>query len=70
MASLKQFAVEALAIHEEHRARDFVAARELAMFSLEENCDAAGKRRDSMRHRLARLERKISRSREAGLFPG
>jgi uncharacterized protein YprB with RNaseH-like and TPR domain len=70
MESLRQFAVEALAIHEEHRTRDFEAARELAMFSLEEQTGAAGRRRDSMRHRLARLERKISRGRETGLFPG
>ena len=34
--ALRQFAAEALAIHQEHRAKDYLAARELAMFALEE----------------------------------
>jgi uncharacterized protein YprB with RNaseH-like and TPR domain len=68
--ALRQFAAEALAIHQEHRARDYVAARELAMFALEESSDAAGRRKDGLRHRLARLERKISKGREARLFSG
>ena len=37
LEALRQFAAEALAIHHEHRARDYVAARELAMFALEED---------------------------------
>ena len=55
--SLRQFAIEALAIHQEHRARDLHAARELALFALEET--AGSRRADGMRHRLARLDRKL-----------
>ena len=70
--TLRQFAAEALAIHQEHRTRDFVAARELAMFALDEISDAAGRRalKDGLRHRLARLEKKISKNRDARLFSG
>ncbi len=56
---LRQFAAEALAIHREHRDRDFSGAREVALFALKEG---AGRREDGLRHRLARLDRKISRS--------
>ena len=35
-ATLRQFAVEALAIHHEHRERDLETARELALFALKE----------------------------------
>jgi len=70
--ALRQFAAEALAIHQEHRAKDYLAARELAMFALEEISDAPGRRargKDGLRHRLARLDRKITREREgAPLF--
>ena len=59
LAELRQFATEALAIHHEHRERDFASARELALFALQET---AGARADGMRHRLARLDRKISRN--------
>ncbi len=65
MASLRLFAAEALAIHHEHRARDYGAARELALFALEE-VKGQAPRADSMRHRLARLERKIAKRRSAG----
>ena len=54
LVSLRQFAIEALAIHHEHRARDLRAARELALFALEE--ETASPRADGMRHRLARLD--------------
>lgn len=57
LADLRQFATEALAIHHEHRERDLDGARELALFALQ---DAAGARADGMRHRLARIDRKIS----------
>jgi uncharacterized protein len=57
LADLRQFATEALAIHHEHRERDLDGARELALFALQE---AAGARADGMRHRLARIDRKIS----------
>jgi uncharacterized protein len=68
--ALRQFAAGALAIHQEHRAHDFVAARELAMFALEEVNDAAGRRGLGLRHRLARLEKKISKNQDARLFSG
>lgn len=72
--ALRQFAAEALAIHQEHRTRDYLAARELAMFALEEIADAPGRRargKDGLRHRLARLDRKITRERESSpLFWG
>jgi hypothetical protein len=68
LEALRQFAAEALAIHHEHRARDYVTARELAMFALEDVSDAAGRRRDGLRHRLARLEKKISKGLDAPLF--
>jgi len=56
-AALRQFAVEALAIHHEHRERDLETARELALFALDEGGDS--RRADGYRHRLARLERKL-----------
>jgi uncharacterized protein len=64
--SLRAFAIEALAIHQEHRVRDLSAARELALFALEEH--AASSRADGMRHRLARLDRKLARRQNAQLF--
>jgi hypothetical protein len=57
LADVRQFATEALAIHHEHRERDLDGARELALFALQ---DGAGAREDGMRHRLARIDRKIS----------
>jgi tetratricopeptide (TPR) repeat protein len=59
MRALRNFAAEALAIHHEHRDRDLPAARELALFALEE-AEETGSRADGIRHRLARLERKIA----------
>jgi hypothetical protein len=64
--SLRQFAIEALAIHQEHRTRDLHAARELALFALEES--SSSRRADGMRHRLARLDRKLARKQNAQLF--
>ena len=64
--SLREFALEALAVHHEHRARDFKAARELALFALEEPTSVA--RAHGMRHRLARLERKLAKMQNAQLF--
>jgi uncharacterized protein len=64
--SLREFAIEALAIHQEHRTRDLRAARELALFALEEN--SRSRRADGMRHRLARLDRKLARKQNAQLF--
>jgi hypothetical protein len=65
LAELRQFAAEALAIHHEHRERDLTGARELALFALEE---AGGRRADGVRHRLARLDRKIAQKTDAQLF--
>jgi hypothetical protein len=63
MAALRDFAAEALAIHHEHRARDLATARELALFALEEIGmeQRRARRADGIRHRLARLDRKIAR---------
>lgn len=63
LGDLRQVAVEALAIHQEHRAKDLTGARELALASLEES----GGRSESVRHRLARLERKLARTGELPL---
>jgi uncharacterized protein YprB with RNaseH-like and TPR domain len=65
-AALREFAVEALAIHQEHRERDLTAARELALFALDEGI--GGRRADSYRHRLARLDRKLARKENPQLF--
>ncbi|MEX1128649.1 MAG: ribonuclease H-like domain-containing protein [Vicinamibacterales bacterium] len=64
LGDLRQVAVEALAIHQEHRAKDLAGARELALTSLEES---GGQRAESVRHRLARLDRKLARSGDAAL---
>ena len=58
LSALRRFAAEALAIHHEHRDRDFVAAKEVALFALE---DADRVRADRVRYRLARLDRKLNR---------
>ncbi len=54
----KREALEALAIHHEHRARDLEAARAFALSALQLSNDA--KRVDDVRHRLGRLSRKLS----------
>jgi hypothetical protein len=64
LGDLRQVAVEALAIHHEHRARDLAGARELALAALDE----AGARSDAVRYRLARLDRKLSKKTDAQLF--
>ena len=65
LSELRQCAVEALAIHHEHRDRDLLSARELALFALQ---DGDGRGSDGMRHRLARIDRKIAKKRDAQLF--
>jgi uncharacterized protein len=70
MEALRDFAVEALAIHHEHRDRDLKTARELALGALKER---KGEGRDDRRaegyaHRLARLERKLARKENAQLL--
>ncbi|MGE0449492.1 MAG: ribonuclease H-like domain-containing protein [Vicinamibacterales bacterium] len=64
--SLTREAAEALAIHHEHRARDLAAARMFALKTLEEGTNGA--RSDAVRHRLARIERKMISERRL-LFP-
>jgi hypothetical protein len=66
LGTLREFAIEALAIHHEHRARDFVAAREMALFALDG--EESSPRTDGMRHRLARLDRKLAKKQTAQLF--
>jgi hypothetical protein len=51
-------AIEALAIHHEHRDRDLATARDLALRSL--RAEDSLRRREAVRYRLARLERKIA----------
>ena len=68
MSQLRGFAIEALAIHREHRERDIDGARDLALFALNDEGPPPGKAA-SLRHRLARLERKLSRKTNAQLFP-
>lgn len=61
LGPLRQVAVEALAIHREHRERDYVGARELALQLLDETDTAPARvKPDTTRRRLARLDRKIS----------
>jgi uncharacterized protein len=67
MRALRRFAAEALAVHHEHRDRDLDSARELALFALEE-AEADGRVADGVRHRLARLNRKIAKKTDAQLF--
>ncbi len=60
-------AAEALAIHAEHRARDLRVARTFALKSLEGD----GRRgwNDAVRHRLARIDRKLSGEAARALAP-
>jgi uncharacterized protein YprB with RNaseH-like and TPR domain len=61
LGPLRQVAAEALAVHHEHRERDYAGAKELAILLLEESEHASlHGRADATRHRLARLERKLS----------
>jgi uncharacterized protein YprB with RNaseH-like and TPR domain len=57
-------AVEALAVHHEHRDRDLETARALALQALAAERDP--RRRDQVAWRLARLDRKLARSAGAG----
>jgi tetratricopeptide (TPR) repeat protein len=54
---LRHQALEALAIHHEHRAKDLAAARLFALQALDLAGDA--RRVDDVRHRLGRLSRKL-----------
>ncbi len=65
---LAREAAEALAIHAEHRARDLASARSFALKSLDAEAHRAWN--DAVRHRLARLDRKLSVEGERGLLSG
>jgi hypothetical protein len=62
-ASIARDATEALAIHHEHRLRDPLQARTFALKSLRQPVTAT--RRQALEHRLARLDRKLGKEREA-----
>ena len=59
-------AMEALAVHHEHRQRDLETARGFALQSLQIQASAA--RRQSLQHRIARIDRKLGHSPPAILF--
>jgi uncharacterized protein len=63
-AELRREALEALAIHHEHRAKDLEAARLFALRALDLADDA--RRVDEVRHRLGRLSRKIGGGERSG----
>jgi hypothetical protein len=63
--TLKQYATEALAIHHEHREKDFESARELAMTLLD---DATFEQPERARQRVARLNRKLASNDNSQLF--
>lgn len=67
LVALRRFAAEALAIHLEHRRRDLESAREHALFALEES-DA--RKAEGVRHRLARIDRKMAKKKSPGQTPG
>jgi len=56
-AAYSREAMEALAVHHEHRARDLEAARDFALQSLQWPTTAA--RQQAVKYRLARLDRKL-----------
>jgi uncharacterized protein YprB with RNaseH-like and TPR domain len=62
--ALGKIARVALAVHMEHRTRDLDSARALALEALLdlEETDDCPRARDGLRHRLARLDRKIGRT--------
>jgi hypothetical protein len=64
LGDLRKVAIEALAIHQEHREKDLAGARELALACLEESAGPA----ENVRHRIARLDRKLARRHDAPLF--
>ncbi len=66
-AHLRREAREALAIHHEHRAKDFGAARTLVLEALAE--PLAERHRSSAQRRLERLDRKLIRKTPGALMP-
>ena len=68
---LRQYAVEALAIHHEHRERDYEGAKELTLRLLDEAVDGDIRpKTEATKTRLARLEKKIARKNDSHLFGG
>ena len=63
LGPLRQYAVEALAIHHEHRERDYEGAKELTLRLLDESDE--DRSADAGRYRLARLEKKIAKRNES-----
>jgi hypothetical protein len=69
LAPLRQYAVQALAIHHEHRERDYEGAKELTLQLLEEQEDGDLRvKAEATRHRIARLNRKLARNNDSHLF--
>jgi hypothetical protein len=70
LGPLRQYAVQALAIHHEHRERDYEGAKELALQLLDDPEDGGRVRvtPEATKHRLARLEKKIARKNDSHLF--
>lgn len=67
-AAIRREALEALAIHFEHRERDIPEARRFAQLSLAERAGTRGM--EQGRHRLARLDRKLGWRRGIEEMPG
>ena len=77
LAPLRQYAVEALAVHHEHRERDYEGAKELTLRLLDESDEGSCRlpstrlrpgKAEATKHRLARLEKKIAQKNESHLF--
>ena len=64
---MRREAREALAIHHEHRAKDFGAARTLVLDALAE--PLGDRHRSNAQRRLERLERKLVRQAPGALIP-
>jgi hypothetical protein len=65
-AAITRDAIEALAVHHEHRVRDLRSAKTFALRSLDMHNSAA--RAQAVHHRLARLNRKLGEPQIAALF--
>jgi uncharacterized protein YprB with RNaseH-like and TPR domain len=71
LVPLGQYAVEALAIHHEHRERDYEGAKELTLRLLDDSPDGDIRPKvEATRNRLARLEKKIAGKNHSHLFGG
>jgi tetratricopeptide (TPR) repeat protein len=71
LTALREYATEALAVHHEHREKDYEGARELAqrlLDVLDVLDEGTFEKRDRARHRLARLERKLASNDNSQLF--